>query len=302
MVIDISHTRSILFAAQIQNRSHNIWIANFTDNTEYNTSGQVNLGVERNFNIILEGTNQIIEVPVQKKDLRCYKEEIECTSTKLLYYFTFKKMIQNRYQVYVENWKTTQEKATKGDFKWGNDCVHPYLEQKARPLSNTCRHILTKMTRDEKWDKHYCSFLYIFCFKDPITADSSPLTITTKEGYRIDLNAREVKYDIGESYNGYLTGYRISSILQEESKIVTIRQLEEDVNETKDGAVFKVFIHGEPYTAIRDSSMNYLQVQSSNRQLCEQMKHEEDLSSAGKFPQETMVGGAYNRRCGRSRA
>jgi len=284
------------------------------ENAEYSTTGKIKLNLSSNLNLIVEGTNQEIEVSIQKELLRCYTEEIECTKGRMLAYFTFKRMVKNRYLFFLENWKTVKSYVEIGSFKWENQYVVPYLENHARSFSKTCRQVLISLIEAEKWDKCYCCFLYIFVNKDPHTVDSSPTSITTSEGYHIDLHTQEgifvyreakkhyylfgtkaptesEKYDIGESFNGCLTGYKITSTSYEGLKTVSLRRLEEIYDEIEDGDKHKIFLNGVQYTAIKDSSLAYVHVQTNSRQIYERrLNHEDSMNRILAEKRQWLVG------------
>ncbi|KAL1488540.1 hypothetical protein ABEB36_015004 [Hypothenemus hampei] len=55
-----------------------------------------------------------------------------------------------------------------------------------------------------------------------------------------------------------------------------MRWLEENMHEVKEGEEHTLYINGDPYTTIRDSTISYLHVQTNNRQICERMQNRQD--------------------------
>lgn len=287
-------------------KTENVMCGNLVinENAEYSVSGKIALKISRNLNIVLEGTNQEIETTVEKSRRKCYTNDIICKRGKMLAYFTFKEMVRYRYSYFLENWKTVERRVRNGDFKWENEYVMPYLEKKARCFSKSCRQVLLDLSDCSRWNKAYCSMLYIFCYPDPATVDDSPMLITTSEGYTIDLNAERgvftydkekrqyslfgiksgeatEKYDTGDIYRGCLTGYLITAEKDEAAPMVTIRHLEEKAEEIREGSTFRIFINGEIYGATKDSSLTYIHSRTNSRQIAERQRGSEDLNTSG---------------------
>lgn len=203
------------------------------NNAEYTSSGKIALHFNAEWNLVVKGTSQEIEVHVPKESLSCYTDDIGCTKGRMVTYFTFKRMVKNRYIFFLENWKQVQVNIKEGNFKWETQYVLPYLGDKARAFSKGCRQLLLTTITEDRWDKCYNCFTYIFAYKDYVGIDSSLIKMTTREGHTIDLSSQEGifvfdrekrhymlfgikapspshKYDVGEAYKGCLTGYRIT--------------------------------------------------------------------------------------------
>lgn len=71
-----------------------------TDNTEYSYSGIISLSLDLNKNLKLHGTGQIVEITIKKENLSCYSDEIMCSSSRMAKYFSFKRMVKNRFHLF----------------------------------------------------------------------------------------------------------------------------------------------------------------------------------------------------------
>lgn len=86
-----------------------------------------------------------------------------------------------------------------------------FINREKDGISNTCRYMCLKLAEKGEIDPNSLSFLYCFCWQDPVTNKSSGTTFTTDSKHLVDLTAGQGIYLYDNSEKCYtLFGVRMS--------------------------------------------------------------------------------------------